>query len=128
MLPGMVTAETVRLLRWHAGLEGDALDGASVSGATAVAGAVAAAVADCLRVLGSLNVELNGPHPSGHTSLRADAVPRGAAYAVSEVSRMLRAAGRDDAAWQVDTAWNAVLAGDVDDVAKHVAGEQRARD
>ena len=45
----------------------------------------------------------------------------------AEVARMLRDAGADRSARKVDTAWLAVLAGDVDDVREHVAQEESAR-
>lgn len=121
----MVSDETLKLLRWHAGLDGDSLDPASVSGSTAAGAPVGPALGAFLDVLQRLNVEMNGAAPSeageGDTS-----VPRVAAYAVAEASRMLRAAGRDGAARQADAAWSAVLAGDIDDVPAHVALERSA--
>lgn len=50
-------------------------------------------------------------------------MPRDAAYAVSAVTGMLRHAGRPDAAARVDTAWIAVLDGDINDLAEHVEFE-----
>jgi hypothetical protein len=49
------------------------------------------------------------------------------AYAVAEVARMLREADADREAWQVETGWLAVLAGDVDDVRQHITEEETAR-
>jgi hypothetical protein len=95
------------------------------------------ALADFIAVLGTLNNELNGPVPSGPAGppgARATVVPRDAAYAVAEVTRMLREYGERQsdaaavrAAWVVDTAWAAVLAGDIDDLEEHVSDEERAR-
>jgi hypothetical protein len=48
------------------------------------------------------------------------------AYSVAEVARMLREASADREAWQVETGWLAVLAGDIDDVGQHVAEEEAA--
>ena len=122
----MVSLDTIRLLLWHAGLRDGALDPESVSGATATGQGVGEAVAGFLLVLERVNRELNGPSPSGRIGVGSDDVPRDVAYAVSEVTRMLRAAEAQDAAGRVDTAWNAVLAGDIDDLAEHVEGEHRA--
>jgi hypothetical protein len=125
-LCSMVSPDTVRLLCWHAGLQGDALDPESVSGATAAGQRVGKAVTEFLLVLERANHELNGPHPServGDGSV--DHVPRSVAYAVSEVTGRLRDAEEHDLARRIDTAWNAVLAGDIDDIAEHVELEHR---
>ena len=124
----MVSPDTVRLLRWHAGLQDNALDPEAVSGATAAGQRVGEAVTGFLLVLEQVNRELNGPRPSERIGVGTDDVPRDVAYAVSEVTRMLRDAEAHDAAGRVDTAWNAVLAGDIDDLAEHVALEHRPRD
>lgn len=123
----MVSPDTVRLLRWHAGLQDDALDPESVSGATAAGQRVGEAVTGFLLVLERVNHELNGPRPSERAGGGSDDVSRDVAYAVSEVTRMLRHAEAHDAARRVDTAWNAVLAGDIDDIAEHVGLEHRPR-
>jgi hypothetical protein len=113
----MVSEETLKLLRWHAGLDGDPLDPASVSGSTAAGARVGSALRALLDVLQRLNIELNGPVPSAARGEAGnESLPRSAAYAMSEVSRMLRAAGQDGAAGAADAAWSAVLAGDIDDV------------
>lgn len=126
-LGSVVSAETLRLLRWHPGLDGDPLDPASVSGSTAAAAAIGRALHAFIGVLQRLNIELNGAVPSEVRGEAGDeSIPRAAAYAVAAVSRMLRAAGRDEAAWQTDTAWSAVLAGDIDDVPAHVAQQRSA--
>jgi len=70
----------------------------------------------------SLNVEINGDSPSESVGLAADDIPRAVAYAISEITSRLRV--RDEAAASmVDVAWNAVLAGDIDDVRVHVQQE-----
>lgn len=122
----MVTSETLRLLRWHAGLDGDPLDPTSVSGAAAAHAGQTVAVATCLRVLDALNRELNGSVPST-SGTGDDAVPRSVVYAVAEIARMLRVSGDEEGAWRVDTAWSAVLAGDIDDIPAHIDAEHRAR-
>jgi hypothetical protein len=84
-----------------------------------------AAMTDLLQTLQALNVELNGSTPSGAASEGSDQVPRTVAYAVSEISDRLRRRNRPEAAQAVDIAWNAVLAGDIDDIATHVRYEAR---
>jgi hypothetical protein len=121
----MVSSETARLLRWHAGLDADALDPASVSGATAAGRPASEAVAAFLSVLGRVNHELNGAHPSEGVSAKPEDVPRDVAYSVSEVAAMLRRADEHELAGRVDTAWNAVLAGDIDDLTEHIELEHR---
>jgi hypothetical protein len=117
-------------LRWHAGLDDRTFDetALTVSAAT-VRGRpaeVEAATADFVDALDSFNRELNGESPSSELS-GLDVVPVGVAYAVAEVARMLRDSGANHSAWVVETAWLAVLAGDVDDVREHVALEAAAR-
>lgn len=114
------------LLRWHAGLEGNSLDPASVAGATANEGDASRAVESFIEALDRFNRDQNGATPSASTT-GLDTVPVSAAYSVSEVTRMLRASGLDDLAWDVDAAWNAVLAGDIDDIVEQVALERAAR-
>lgn len=85
------------------------------------------ALRDFLAAMQRLNIELNGQVPSSTVGENNADVPTALAYAVGEVARMLRDARRDADAWAVDTAWLAVLAGDIDDVAGHVAEERAAR-
>jgi hypothetical protein len=100
----MSTNATLRLLAWHAGLEGhDALDPASVSGATATATDASDAVRSFLGVLSRFSVDLNGVQPSAVIGGAPQAVDRGAAYSVSEVERMPREAGHDEEAQEVET-------------------------
>jgi hypothetical protein len=96
------------------------------------------AVSDCLLALASLNAELNGEVPSSSSPDDRQDLPRSLVYAVIEVARMLRASqdhatdtsaatrlGR--AAWRIETAWSAVLAGDIDDLGEHLKHEEVAR-
>ena len=130
----MVSAETTRRLLRHAGLESGA--GSLVpplASCTAPdspdADYLADAVADLLGALKRLNHELNGTVPS-QSEAKVPEIPRDVAYAVTEVARMLRDVPGSDAqrsAWRVDTAWSAVLAGDIDDIGRHLAEEETAR-
>jgi hypothetical protein len=132
----MVSPETIRHLLWHAGLESHSAGSApSISECTANRGQLERlddAVADFVAAMQSLNLEFNGSVPS-ESGPHQDQVPRQVAYAVSEVSRMLHdrsgkeAADPHHAAWRVETAWNAVLAGDIDDIGQHLRDEAVAR-
>jgi hypothetical protein len=84
-------------------------------------------VSDFLALLDVLNHELNGAEPSAAESGKAETISTSVAYSIGEVARMLREAAADREAWQVETSWLAVLAGDVDDVRQHVAEEGAAR-
>jgi hypothetical protein len=94
--------------------------------------ALSAAVTDLMTALGELNVELNGPVPSDELA-GSEAVPRSTAYAVAEIGRILRdaedrnAVPNSWASWHLDTAWLAVLAGDIDDLDAHLANEETMR-
>jgi hypothetical protein len=113
-----------RLLR-DAGLQGDPLDPSSITGSLAAGQNVAHAVADLLDAMARLNREMNGPVPSHVSGASDDVVPRSVAYAVSEVARQLGSSAHVIEAWQVDVAWNAVLAGDIDHLADHIELERR---
>jgi hypothetical protein len=137
--PGDVSDELSQRLRWHAGLE-EAPDasGPSISSCIEWDGRVDAnlerSVADFIAALSQLNVELNGKRPS-QAGARATHISREVVYAVAEVVRLLRdvagqgdqSAVASDAAWSIETAWRAVLDGDIDDIDEHVAEESRAR-
>ena len=98
-------------------------------------GRLAEALADFLDGLSDLNHELNGPVPSEAVGADPDLpLSTSVAYSVAVVADMLRNYGekqRDPAAlrgaWLVETAWLAVLAGDIDDIAEHLADEERMR-
>ena len=113
-------------LVWHAGLSAaGGLAPGSVSAATSEGDPanIEAATTDFIAALDEYNRELNGQVPSETISPGDDSVPRRLAYAVGEVARMLRESGSDRSALRVETAWLAVLAGDVDDVREHLAEE-----
>jgi hypothetical protein len=66
---------------------------------------------------------LNGERPSETISCEAGEVSRAAAYAFSEVTLRLRSRDSGNASRSIEVAWNAVLAGDVDDIVEHVQQE-----
>jgi hypothetical protein len=126
--------DTVRRLRWHAGLvDNDGSAAPSVSSCTWPPGKRTAelerAVNDFIDALQALNLEVNGRTTSETVDVgQPDAISRQAAYAVAEVVRMLAEHGEADGeAREVATAWLALLAGDVDDLRAHVAQEEAAR-
>lgn len=85
------------------------------------------AVEDVLDALSQFNRELNGSVPS-RTVGRGSDIPRSTTYSVLEISRLLRnCEGKHpsvaDAAWSVDAAWLAVVAGDIDNLRKHLDEE-----
>jgi hypothetical protein len=126
----MTADTTVRRLRRHAGLDqAEESSPPTVAAATAETSLIGleAAVSDFVDALEALNHELNGPEPSTAVSEKAEAVAVETAYAVAEVARMLREAGAEREAWAVDTAWLAILAGDIDDVRQHVTEEKATR-
>jgi hypothetical protein len=120
------TVTATERIAWHAGLsEAGALPPGSVSAVTSGGDPadIEAATTDFIGTLDKYNRELNGPVPSETVDPRDDSVPRSLAYAVGEVVRMLRASGSDRAALRVETTWQAVLAGDVDDIDEHLVEE-----
>lgn len=138
----VVSPETKRRLRWHAGLEEIAEASIPSISACTVDTEVPElqlerAVADFIAALGMFNHELNGEVPSESQSSASD-IPRDIAYAVAEVVRMLddfvdadrisqgRSTGSREA-WLVKTAWLAVLAGDIDDLQRHLDEEEAMR-
>jgi RimJ/RimL family protein N-acetyltransferase len=122
--PGGVTEQTAARLRGHAGLAGGTAVSPAISDETGGGGPqLREAVVDFVNTLQALNMELNGPAPSETLGTAVDAVPRGVAYAVAESVRLLREAGATDEAWLAETAWLAVLAGDIDDVWRHLREE-----
>jgi hypothetical protein len=123
----VLETDTVTTIRAHAGLNEPTAGGAAISEALVHGEGVDAALASFVEALQRLNIEVNGSVPSDSIGGEDVALPSGLVYAVAEVSRMLRAARRDDDAWAVDTAWLAVLAGDIDDIGEHVAQERTAR-
>jgi hypothetical protein len=136
----VVSQETEARLGFHAFPERDDLSPVpSISSCTWPGaqneGRLEEALADFLAALSALNHELNGEVPSDSTADDpVPAVSTSLAYSVAVVIRMIREYGekRQDAnavlgAWRVETAWEAILAGDIDDIAEHVADEERMR-
>ena len=115
-------------IRCHAGLGARSVAPGTVSAATSAGTPwqIEAAVSDFISALNDYNRELNGPGPSSAVEPKPGAIPRDVAYAVGEVVRMLREWGADQPAWRVETAWSAVLAGDIDDLREHLSGEEAA--
>lgn len=139
----MVSAETTRWLLWHAGFESQegehhGLSVAACVGPTSVSRQhVEKAVADLLDAMALLNTELNGRTPSEIIAPPGE-IPLQVAYAVAEISSLLREQAPDPtgtdvtqglarAAWLVETAWLAVLAGDIDDIPAHLVEEETMR-
>jgi uncharacterized alpha-E superfamily protein len=123
----VIESEIIDRVSWHAGLRGDPLDPRSVSGSLAAGQDSAAAIADLLSWMTRLNQAMNGPVPSEVAGPKDEAVPRSVAYAVSELARQLGDTGHVIEAWEVNVAWNAILAGDIDDLVEHIEHERRAR-
>lgn len=115
-------------IRQHAGLGDAGLAPATVSAVTAEGSPddIEAAASDFVAALNDYNRELNGPVPSTGMGSGSDTVPRDVAYSVGEVTRMLRETGAERSAWRVETAWSAVLAGDIDDLGEHLAEVEAA--
>jgi hypothetical protein len=128
----MVSAETRDWLRWHAGLggwKGSSSPAISEAAQTGDVDSLNAAWDDLIAALAAMNRELNGDRPSEVTGSGDDDVPRQVAYAISEMVRMLKQPTATDpsfvrVAGRVEIAWNAVLAGDVDDLSEHVTQEE----
>lgn len=135
----MITDRTISRLRWHAGLdETGKTDGlSSIASNTWPKGRLTPnfqkAVTDCLDTLVILNREINGDVPSS-SSVWAKDLPRSLVYAMTEITRMIRnsqeqAQDQNDAnalsraVKQLETAWSAVLAGDIDNILEHIAQE-----
>ncbi len=121
-------------LLWHAGFaEREAATVPSVYDATKAGDceALDAALDDLVAAFVVLNRDLNGDAPSASVG-PGPHVPRSVAVAVSEINQLLRRypgtnPGVKRGVWVVDAAWDAVLAGDVDDLAEHLSLEEHAR-
>jgi len=126
-------------LAWHAELSSRPVDAVcaplvSVLITECVANQRRESLSDLVQTLDRLNRQLNGETPSEQTS-GAESIPRRLVYALAEISRLLHDAatasgGRSDlreASWQIDQAWSAILAGDIDDLGQHLTDEAFAR-
>jgi hypothetical protein len=115
--------EVIEHVRRHAGLRTFDHQAASISDCTGPDGATAnldEALENLVAVLAVLNLQLNGAIPS-ETPYGADQIPRTLAYAIAEIVRMLREQPTSSAAAStVDSAWAAILAGDIDDLREHL--------
>jgi hypothetical protein len=117
--------ETLReRFRAHAGLDHQSSSPSIVAGEDRQV-----AYDDLLEAFEQLNTYLNGTAPSKVIPAGPDTrvVPAAVAYAVSEITTMLRKTGDADHASAIEIAWNGVLAGDIDDICEHVRLEQSAR-
>lgn len=132
----MVSADVINRLRHHAGLithrDEEMPSVAQATWAPDDPRVLRLALEDLVAGMVRLNFELNGPVPS-ESETAAQSVPREVAYAVAEITRMLRVCrpvleATHDAAWTVETAWRAILAGDIDDLARHVEDERILRE
>lgn len=124
-----MTASAAQRLLWHAGLADGPEDARSsldkcLASRDFSGPRLAGAMDDLIDTLQRLNIELNGDPPS-ESGPGAVSVSRKVAYAVTEITRALREEAQADAAWKVDVAWNAILAGDIDDINSHINGERR---
>lgn len=128
----MTEGDTSGWLLWHAGFaERQGATTPSVWEATKAGDSEAldAALDDLVAAFVALNRDLNGDAPSATVGPGSD-VPRQAAVAVSEIGQLLRrqsGAVAARAVWIVDAAWDAVLAGDIDDLPEHLKLEEEAR-
>lgn len=132
----MISEKIIDRIRWHAGFNGiESVQSISISdassGITIDEQSLSESVEDMINVLSELNVEMNSQTPSGQIAGKKDHLPRALAYALAEVVRMVRGdqieqhnAVRFRLAWRIECAWLAVLSGDIDNVAEHVAVEE----
>ena len=143
----MNTVNEWESFRWHAGLlynsePSDVADQVALSEAIwrvkrGEQTRLKASVEHVLLEFQKANLILNGPVPSESTDQRGD-IPSQLAYAVSnlitqcaELNASNQASDRrqwtSGLTWVLSCAWDAVLAGDIDDVIAHVEMEAEAR-
>lgn len=128
-------------IRWHAGLDG-AYEGDIVPlclcaiEPTNGVEKFDASLIDFIDTLSKLNIELNGSLPSDRCSEHREWLPRSLVYAVTEVIRSLRERrekavlqlkAADRALWCAETAWSALLSGDIDNLWQHLEQEESWR-
>lgn len=123
--------DPIEKLCWHAGLAHLASPrSSSISDCTWLPNGkqqeLGQAAEDLFSTLESVNEVLNGELPSEDEGM-GDVIPRRAAYAVSEILRLLRefeSEGSEPSSIRVsleirrrlEVAWNAILAGDIDEL------------
>jgi hypothetical protein len=140
----MISQETVSRLRWHAGFgASDAAAGMpSISECTWLIDCSEAqldwALLDVIGTLSRLNIEANGTSPSEPSMQKVEDFPRELIYSLSQILRILRECQESGqrgppapvarrAEWMISTAWDAVLAGDIDDLNHLLDDEAAAR-
>jgi hypothetical protein len=129
-----MSTQTINLLRWHAGLEKNGPnDRASLASLTWKPAdhkdSIDRAASDVLTLISELNHDLNGIKPSEGRD-KEPAISRQIVFAVEEIRRMLKEAARKSIAVdreallrseaKIAWAWNAVVAGDIDDIRSYV--------
>ena len=143
----MVSEETLARLWWHAALPWDAVPGVrryegvvpAIADATRRGRGsieeVQRAFDDFLKTLSVLNHELNGPTPSERKEPGPDPLPGRLVHAVSDAILLLaeweefaKRAGKvvPPFAWRAQSAWCAIVDGDIDDIEEHVSWEEAA--
>jgi len=134
----MIEPSTPTRILYHAGLGEDA--SANVPSISEVArnnGPLSTSLNDLLDTLEQLNLEVNGNDPTDIESGQSS-FPRQLVYAVHELICELRRAPRKDsqsqsreernaAAWTLEIAWTAILAGDIENIRQHIQQEEWAR-
>lgn len=135
----MFSDTTIARLRWHAGYDGNRPqpEGSAIkdcrAGTPNVERQLAAAFKDVIDVLVEVNIQANGEVPSETYpgSEPASSFPRLLIAAVAEILRLLKeldAAGVPSAARaarMVNSAWDAVIDGDIDDIWRHVESTEQ---
>ncbi len=134
----MNEVNTVKRLRYHAGLEQNVeLEVPSMAELLWRKETLRECTEDVIEALETLNLDMNGSIPSQSTTRKAQ-FPRDLVYAISEIIRLTHQSvngatsdtEREDAtraAWKLEVAWAAILAGDIDNLRKHIAEEEAAR-
>jgi hypothetical protein len=126
-------------LRHHAGLGGPLGNATSLidvvtDGSNLDSAALRACMTEIEVALQQMNLSANGPTPSDSVE-RVAQLPRSAIAAMAAISETLTRAivehpeARDIlawSAWRTACAWEAVLAGDIDDIQEHCALEESA--
>lgn len=130
----MADSEAGVWVLWHAGFlerRGATVPSIWEASRSGDAETLSAALDDLVAAFVALNRDLNGDVPSASVGSESDSVPRSVAAAVSEISQLLRRYPGSDpvatkAVWVVDVAWDAVVAGDIDDLEEHLRLEALA--